>query len=51
LTLLHPEEIQSDKKNDCKTTKLIKTFTALQNRLFARLYFAQTISLLGDAFT
>ena len=26
-------------------------FTALKNKLFARLYFAQTISLLGDSFT
>ena len=30
---------------------LLKPFSTLQNKLFARLYFAQTISLLGDAFT
>jgi len=35
--------------------KVIQAFTdpfkALQNRVFATLYFAQTVSLLGDAFT
>ncbi|RWZ89425.1 MAG: MFS transporter [Hydrotalea sp. AMD] len=31
--------------------ELSEPFHALQNRLFAKLYFAQTISLLGDAFT
>ncbi len=30
---------------------LIEPFQALQNGVFAKLYFAQTISLLGDAFT
>ena len=30
---------------------MIKPFQALRNRVFAKLYFAQTISLLGDAFT
>ena len=34
-----------------KPSKLIEPFYALRNKLFARLYFAQTISLLGDAFT
>ena len=32
-------------------TALIEPFKALHNRVFAKLYFAQTISLLGDAFT
>ncbi len=31
--------------------KISEPFYAIKNRLFARLYFAQTISLLGDAFT
>ncbi|CAL66270.1 MFS transporter [Christiangramia forsetii] len=31
--------------------KLTEPFQALQNRLFAKVYLAQTISLLGDAFT
>ncbi len=31
--------------------KLLEPFSALKNRAFAFLYFAQTISLLGDAFT
>ncbi|MDP4267970.1 MAG: MFS transporter [Bacteroidota bacterium] len=31
--------------------KILQPFTALSNKLFARLYIAQTISLLGDAFT
>ena len=31
--------------------KLIEPFQALRNGVFAKLYFAQTISLLGDAFT
>lgn len=30
---------------------ILNPFKALKNRLFARLYFAQTISLLGDSFT
>lgn len=30
---------------------LLTPFTSLKNRLFARLYLAQTISLLGDSFT
>jgi len=34
-----------------KRQNIFKPFTALKNKLFARLYFAQTISLLGDAFT
>jgi NRE family putative nickel resistance protein-like MFS transporter len=32
-------------------TALAEPFKALRNRVFAKLYFAQTISLLGDAFT
>lgn len=32
-------------------TALAEPFKALRNRVFATLYFAQTISLLGDAFT
>ena len=32
-------------------SSIIKPFQALRNRVFAKLYFAQTISLLGDAFT
>ncbi|SDE92343.1 MFS transporter, NRE family, putaive nickel resistance protein [Pricia antarctica] len=32
-------------------SKLTEPFQALQNRLFAKVYLAQTISLLGDAFT
>ena len=31
--------------------KVLEPFQALRNRVFAKLYFAQTISLLGDAFT
>jgi MFS transporter, NRE family, putaive nickel resistance protein len=31
--------------------KIIEPFGALKNRAFAMLYFAQTVSLLGDAFT
>jgi NRE family putative nickel resistance protein-like MFS transporter len=31
--------------------RLTEPFQALQNRTFAKLYFAETISLLGDAFT
>ncbi|NEW83586.1 MAG: MFS transporter [Mariniphaga sp.] len=34
-----------------KLHNLLTPFTALKNRLFARLYLAQTVSLLGDAFT
>ena len=34
-----------------KQQNIITPFTALKNRLFARLYFAQTISLFGDSFT
>ncbi|MEH6765192.1 MAG: hypothetical protein V7655_11885 [Aequorivita antarctica] len=34
-----------------KLSKLLEPFQALRNRLFAKLYLAQTISLLGDAFT
>uniref|UniRef100_UPI00359429D9 MFS transporter n=1 Tax=Pricia sp. TaxID=2268138 RepID=UPI00359429D9 len=34
-----------------KLSKLLEPFQALQNKLFAKLYLAQTISLLGDAFT
>jgi NRE family putative nickel resistance protein-like MFS transporter len=34
-----------------KLTKLLEPFQALRNKLFAKLYLAQTISLLGDAFT
>jgi MFS transporter, NRE family, putaive nickel resistance protein len=34
-----------------KIKALTEPFSALKNGLFARLYFAQTISLLGDAFT
>lgn len=33
------------------TTRLLEPFQALRSRIFARLYLAQTISLLGDAFT
>ncbi|WP_138994296.1 MFS transporter [Larkinella sp. C7] len=32
-------------------SRLLEPLQALRNRVFARLYFAQTISLLGDAFT
>ncbi|OBX26148.1 NRE family putative nickel resistance protein-like MFS transporter [Gelidibacter algens] len=32
-------------------SKLLEPFQALRNKLFAKLYLAQTISLLGDAFT
>ena len=32
-------------------SRLLKPFQALRNRVFATLYFAQTISLVGDAFT
>lgn len=38
-------------KIDKAISKLTEPFQALQNKLFAKLYFAQTISLLGDAFT
>jgi NRE family putative nickel resistance protein-like MFS transporter len=34
-----------------KLSKLLEPFQALRNKLFAKLYLAQTISLLGDAFT
>ncbi|TXE06484.1 MFS transporter [Gelidibacter salicanalis] len=34
-----------------KLTKLLEPFQPLRNKLFAKLYLAQTISLLGDAFT
>src|SRR5680860_974208 len=34
-----------------KLSKLLEPFQALRNGLFAKLYLAQTISLLGDAFT
>ena len=34
-----------------KLSKLLEPFHALRNKLFAKLYLAQTISLLGDAFT
>lgn len=34
-----------------KLHNLLTPFSALKNRLFARLYFAQAISLLGDSFT
>ena len=34
-----------------KRQSILKPFTSLKNRLFARLYFAQAISLLGDSFT
>jgi len=34
-----------------KLQSLLTPFTSLKNRRFANLYFAQTISLLGDAFT
>ena len=32
-------------------SRLLEPFQALRSRVFATLYFAQTISLLGDAFT
>lgn len=32
-------------------SRLLEPFQSLRSRVFARLYFAQTISLLGDAFT
>lgn len=38
-------------KNRLSTQTLTEPFRALRNGVFARLYFAQTISLLGDAFT
>jgi len=38
-------------QNSSFTRSLIEPFKALRNGVFARLYFAQTISLLGDAFT
>jgi len=36
---------------DSLFSKLTEPFQALQNKLFAKVYLAQTISLLGDAFT
>jgi hypothetical protein len=33
------------------TTRLLEPFQSLCSPVFARLFFAQTVSLLGDAFT
>lgn len=41
--------ITSDKRSMTQT--LTEPFQALKNRVFAKLYLAQTISLIGDAFT
>ena len=40
-----------NKDNRTFTQKFTEPFLALRNKVFAKLYFAQTISLIGDAFT
>ena len=52
--LLLPSVTRRSFKSDILITNLhpiLTPFSALKNKLFARLYFAQTISLLGDSFT